>query len=82
MTIKTFLIEGMTCKNCKAFVERSIKTISGVDDVIADVTNGQVRISGDEIDIMKVKQLVEESGYRFKGEVNLHTARNSDVWLS
>jgi len=81
MTIKTFLVEGMTCKNCKTYIENSIKTIVGVDDVIADVTNGQVRISGYEINIVKVKELVEESGYHFKGEINVHTARNSDVWL-
>ncbi len=70
MAFKTFLVEGMTCKNCKAHVEKSIKTITGVDDVIADVANGQVRVSGNEISNLKVKQMVEESGYLFKGEAN------------
>ena len=81
MTIRTFIVDGMTCKNCKAHVEKSIKTIPGIDDVIADVANGQVRVSGDEIDNSKVKQMVEEAGYLFKGEANNY-ARNSDVWLS
>ncbi len=81
MTHKTFIVEGMTCKNCKAHVEKSIKEMPGVDEVIADLSNGQVRVSGDEIDNLKVKKSVEESGYIFKGEVNI-AARGSDVWFS
>ena len=81
MEIRTFIVEGMTCKNCKAHVEKSIKDITGIDDVIADMANGQVRVSGNEIDNQKIKQSVEESGYVYKGEAN-NAARSSDVWLS
>ena len=81
MAIKTYIVEGMNCKNCKTHVEKSIKNITGIEDVIADVTNGQVRVSGNEIDDLKIKQLVEESGYKFKGEAK-NAARSSDVWLS
>ncbi|HZK94604.1 MAG TPA: heavy metal-associated domain-containing protein [Prolixibacteraceae bacterium] len=81
MEIRTFIVEGMTCKNCKAHVEKSIKNISGIDDVIADLANGQVRVSGNEIDNLKIKQSVEESGYIYKGEAN-NASRSSDVWLS
>ncbi|NEW81576.1 MAG: heavy-metal-associated domain-containing protein [Mariniphaga sp.] len=81
MTIKTYIVEGMTCKNCKAHVEKSIKNITGVDDVIVDLANGQVRVSGNEINDLKVKQSVEDLGYIFKGEA--HSApRGSDIWLS
>ena len=79
--IKTYIVEGMTCKNCKAHVEKSIKKIEGVTDVIADVSNGQVRVTGDEVDNMKVKQSVEQSGYLFKGEAH-NIARSTDVWFS
>lgn len=82
MAVKTFIIEGMTCKNCKSYIEKSIKTISGVDDVIADLANCQVRVSGEEVDNLLVKQLVEESGYYFKGEIHHHSAKSSDVWFS
>ncbi len=81
MEIRTFIVEGMTCKNCKSYVEKSIKSIIGVDDVIADLANGQVRVSGNEIDNLKIKQSVEESGYIYKGEANIAT-RSSDIWLS
>jgi len=82
MMTKTFLIEGMTCRNCKSFIELSLKTISGVDDVIADLANCQVRVSGEEVDSLSVKQLVEDSGYYFKGEIHHHSAKGSDVWYS
>jgi len=81
MAIKTYLVEGMTCKNCKAHVEKSLNEIAGVEDVIADLANGQVRVSGNEIDNLKVKQSIEEMGYIFKGEAH-NIARNSDSWLS
>ena len=81
MVIKTYIVDGMTCKNCKAHVENGIMSISGVDEVIADLSNGQVRVSGNEIDNLKIKQSVEESGYIYKGEAN-NAARSSDVWFS
>ena len=82
MAIKTFIVEGMTCKNCKAHVEKNIKEITGIDEVLADLTNGQVRISGVEIDSLKVKETIEEMGYQFKGEIYHHSAKGSDVWFS
>lgn len=81
MTIKTYIVGGMTCKNCTAHVEKSLKEIAGVDDVIADLANGEVRVSGDEIDDLQVKQSVEEAGYIFKGESN-NASRSSDIWFS
>ena len=81
MTIKTFIVDGMTCKNCKSHVEKAIREITGIDDVIVDLANGQVRISGDEIDLIKVKQSVEEAGYDFKGEIE-NAGRGSEAWLS
>ena len=81
MAIKTYIVEGMTCKNCKSHVEKSLNEIAGIEDVIADLANGQVRVSGDEIDNLKVQQSVEEMGYIYKGEAH-NIARNSDNWLS
>lgn len=82
MIVKTFIVEGMTCKNCKAHVESRINEIAGVHDVIADLANGQVRVSGDDVDNLIVKQMVEDMGYHFNGEIHHHTARSSDVWFS
>jgi copper chaperone CopZ len=81
MEIKTFIVEGMFCKNCKMHVENGIKSVSGIIDVIADVAIGQVRVSGDALDYNQIKEAVEQSGYTFKGEVSI-TSLNSDHWLS
>jgi copper chaperone CopZ len=82
MAIKTFIVEGMMCNNCKAHVEKSVKEITGVEDVLVDLTNGQVRVSGAEVDNLKVKEAIDEMGYRFKGEIHHHSAKGSDVWFS
>ena len=81
MEIKTFIVEGMFCNHCKFLVENGIKKVRGIEDVIVDVSNGQVRVSGNIIDIEEVKRAVEQSGYIFKGEV-LIASLNSDHWLS
>jgi copper chaperone CopZ len=81
MTIKTFIVEGMMCKNCSTHVENAIKKNTGIDEVIVDLANGQVRVSGDEIDLIKVKQSVEEAGYKFKGEID-NVGKGSEVWIS
>ena len=82
MAIRTYLVEGMTCNHCKVRVENAIKSNVGIEDVIADLANGQVRVSGEKIDSLKVKQSVEESGYAFKGEADGHNAKGSEIWLS
>jgi copper chaperone CopZ len=81
MEIKTFLVEGMMCNNCKLHVENGIKTVPGVENVIVDISNGQVRVSANSIDINQVRGAIEQSGYVFKGEISI-TSLNSDHWLS
>lgn len=82
MAIKTFIVEGMMCNNCKTHVEKNIKEITGIDEVLADLANNQVRVTGDDIDNLKIKESIEEMGYRFKGEIYHHSAKGSDVWFS
>lgn len=57
MAIKTFIVEGMMCNNCKTHVEKNIKEITGIDEVLADLANNQVRVSGDDIDNQKLRRL-------------------------
>jgi len=81
MEIKTFLVEGMFCNNCRFHVENGIRNVPGIEDVIVDMSNGQVRVSGNIINIDQVKGAVEQSGYIFKGEVSI-SSLNSEHWLS
>jgi len=68
--IKTFVVEGMTCVNCKAHVEEGIRGLDGITDVKADLDTGEVRILGDTFDVENIQLSVEKGGYVFKGEKN------------
>lgn len=66
--VRIFKVEGMTCKNCKAHVERDVAEVFGVSEVIATVETGEVKVSGSVIDPSKIKEAVERAGYTFLGE--------------
>ncbi|MBN2893805.1 MAG: permease [Bacteroidales bacterium] len=65
----TVKVEGMTCNHCKMTVEKNISKIEGISEVIADPIKSTVVISGEEIDLDKIKELVNELGYEYKGEM-------------
>jgi copper chaperone CopZ len=81
MPTQIFLVEGMTCKNCKAHVENRIKKIPGIEEVDADNVTGLVKVNGDTINEDMIRSAVEHAGYRFKG-TDKTSAPGSDIWLS
>ncbi len=81
MSTQIFLVEGMTCKNCKAHVENGIKEIQGVEEVVADNVTGQVKVTGIHIREELIRTAVEEAGYHFKG-ADKTSLPGSDLWLS
>jgi len=78
---KIYIVEGMTCKNCKMHVENGIKTIHGVEEVNADHITGRVLVKGESILDEKIRTAVENAGYRFKGPES-GTSPGSEIWLS
>jgi uncharacterized protein len=60
-------VSGMTCNHCKTSVERNIKSIEGIDSVLANPVNGDVIIEGAEFNLDKIKSIVEEIGYVYEG---------------
>ena len=81
MSTQIFLVEGMTCKNCKTHVENGIKKIGGIEEVEADNVTGLVKVKGDPINEDQIRLAVEKSGYRFKG-ADKKSSPGSDIWLS
>jgi copper chaperone CopZ len=67
--VQKFKVEGMSCKNCKAHVEREILTIIGVNDAFADLDTGELSITGHNISTDQVKDAVERAGYLFIGRL-------------
>jgi uncharacterized membrane protein YraQ (UPF0718 family)/copper chaperone CopZ len=68
MNTEQYKVEGMTCRNCKAHVERDLLLVAGIDHVVADHETGAVTISGTNVDPERVKQAVENAGYVFLGK--------------
>jgi len=66
--IKTIQVGGMTCNHCKANVENSVKEAQGVEEVNVDLITGKVIITGDNIDIDKIKSGIESIGYKIINE--------------
>jgi len=62
-------VEGMSCNHCKMNVENNLSKIEGIESVSADVSSCEVEISGDNVDIQKVEELINGLGYSFKGEL-------------
>lgn len=63
----TIGVGGMTCNHCKASVERNLRTIEGIESVNANPDTGDVMIQGTELNLDKIKFVVEDIGYDFKG---------------
>ena len=81
MSTQIFIVEGMSCKNCKAHVEKGIRMVEGIEEVIADHLTGQVKVTGNTINSEDIKVAVEKAGYRFKG-TDKSSEPGSDLWLS
>ncbi len=61
------IVKGMTCNHCKMNVENSIKKLSGIESVMADVDRKEVTLRGDNISMDEIKSAVEGIGYEFAG---------------
>ena len=57
-------VEGMTCHHCEANVERSLGALKNIQEVKADLNNSKVSIIGENIDLKKVKEIVNSIGYK------------------
>lgn len=63
---KTFLVEGMHCKHCKARVEEAVGDIKGVAGTV-DLKKGTLTVSyAAEIDDGVIIQKVQKAGYTCK----------------
>lgn len=60
-------VEGMVCGGCENRVQNALKTIEGVENVVANHTNGTVRVtSKDEVEVAVMKEKIEDIGFEVK----------------
>ena len=60
-------VEGMVCNGCENRVQNALKTIRGVEKVIANHTNGTVIVTfNEEVEEDALKEKIEDIGFNVK----------------
>lgn len=60
-------VEGMVCGGCENRVQNALKTIEGVEEVVANHETGIVTVtSEDEVDEKVMKEKIEDIGFEVK----------------
>ncbi|NOU47136.1 MAG: heavy-metal-associated domain-containing protein [Bacteroidales bacterium] len=65
----TIKVSGMTCNHCVANIENSLKKLDNIELVKGDLESQTIQITGYDIDLVKVKQTVEDLGYGFETNI-------------
>jgi uncharacterized membrane protein YraQ (UPF0718 family)/copper chaperone CopZ len=60
-------VKGMTCRHCKATVENNVGAMEGISHAEADLLTEKLAISGENIDLDKVREKIESLGYKYEG---------------
>ena len=57
-------VNGMVCGGCENRVKNALKTIEGIEDVVADHEKGIVTVtSKEEVSINTMKEKIEDIGF-------------------
>lgn len=60
-------VEGMVCEGCENRVQNALKAIEGIENVVANHTNGTVTInSKEEVTEASMKEKIEDIGFEVK----------------
>lgn len=60
-------VEGMVCNGCENRVQNALKTIEGIENVVANHISGTVKItSKSEVTISTMKEKIEDIGFKVK----------------
>ena len=55
-------IEGMSCGDCKAAVEKALKAVAGVETAVVALEKKQAVVTGNAV-MEAMREAVEDSGY-------------------
>ncbi|MCK4406416.1 MAG: SO_0444 family Cu/Zn efflux transporter [Bacteroidales bacterium] len=62
----TITVKGMTCNHCKAIVEKNLSNLKGISKAEVDLAKSQVSLTGNNINMEKVKSVIESLGYEYR----------------
>ena len=57
-------VKGMSCNHCKEAVEKTLLKTEGISNVEVNLAKSKVKLEGKNIDLEKVKKLIDELGYK------------------
>lgn len=64
MSTSVYTVKGMTCAGCMNKVTAAVSEVPGVDDVDADISNGEVTVTAsDPVDDARIRDAVAGAGY-------------------
>lgn len=76
---QTYNIKGMTCKGCKASVEKYLNELKGVNNVIADLDKGEVQIDVETLITTQKLQSALPEKYTLSDKNTLASAKSSEL---
>jgi len=56
-------VQGMTCQHCVAAVEKALRQVPGVQEVVVDLGAGRASVLGESLVPVVLVQVIEEEGY-------------------
>ena len=60
-------VEGMVCNGCENRVQNALKTIDGIENVVADHNTGTVTVTANSnVDEKTMKEKIEDIGFEVK----------------
>ncbi|MDD2487156.1 MAG: heavy metal translocating P-type ATPase [Candidatus Gracilibacteria bacterium] len=87
--VATLNIEGMHCTSCAGLIEKSLKKVSGVDEVNVNFASEKARIKFDstKVNVNDIEMAIEKAGYgatlQVKGENEIDKRKKeTKYWLS
>ncbi|MBT4478667.1 MAG: cadmium-translocating P-type ATPase [Flavobacteriales bacterium] len=63
----TLLVEGMTCSNCAAGIQKHLKS-NGLEDITVNFSTSEANFVSDKISENEVKKMIESLGYSIRKE--------------
>ena len=66
---QTFAVTGMTCASCVANVEKALKAIPGVSEVVVNLTlETATVVAADDVSVKKLMKVVDRAGYKLESK--------------
>lgn len=63
MQTEKFLVKNVKCGGCATTIQEGLSGISGVEDVVVVIQEGEVTVSGETLNRTALAQKLDELGY-------------------